>query len=193
MKKIAALVVVSTFMLIGGEAYGQVYLSGAYGITDPSGDAIFPELEPDAGFRISIGNEISRKFAIEMSVVDLGEYVVGTLDGLPDQDELQDTLSIIGYDFSFVAKLPVRRRVSVFGRLGAFYWEGERLIVETVDVAGTPTLQETILEFDDVDYSLGVGIDYQFMRSFGTTLEANHYVTADFSHLFYGLGFYFTF
>lgn len=196
MRKIAAFVVVSVLMLVGGESYGQVYLGATYGVSDPSnqGDGVdVPELEGDAGFRIYIANDVSRKFAVEISAIELGDYEVGTADGLPDVDELEDTLSITGYDLSFVAKLPIRRRVSVFARAGVFYWQGERFIVENVDVLGVPTRRETLIEFDDVDYSLGVGFDYQFMRRFGTTLDANHYVTGDASHLFYGLGFYFTF
>ncbi len=192
MRKLLGATLMSVVLLMCAEASAQVYIGGMYGVSDASyqgdDDTTIPELEGDTGFRVYLGNEISRSFAVEFSYLTLGDYEVGTLDGLDDPTEVSDTISIVAFDASFVGKLPIRRRLSLFGRIGAMYWEGERVIVENALGSG----ETSVLEFDDADMSLGVGIEYQFGQRFGVTLEVDQYKTGDYSNLLYGVSLYAT-
>ncbi len=192
MRKPLGAMLMSVVFLMCAEVSAQVYVGGMYGVSDASyqgdDDTTIPDLEGDSGFRVYLGNEIFRGFAVEFSYVTMGDYEVGTLDGQNDPTEVSDTISIVAFDASFVGKLPVRRRLSLFGRVGAMYWEGERTIVENALGAG----ETTLLEFDDADVSLGLGIEYQFMERFGVTMEVNQYKTGDYYNLLYGLSLYAT-
>ncbi len=192
MRKLIGAMFMSIVLLMCAEVSAQVYVGGMYGISDASyqgeDDTTIPDLDGDSGFRVYLGNEISRNFAVEFSYVTMGDYDVGTLDGLDDPTEDSDTISIVAFDASFVGKIPVRRRLSLFGRVGVMYWEGERTIVENALGTG----ETALLEFDDTDVSLGLGVEYQFRERFGVTLEANQYKTGDYYNLLYGLSFYAT-
>ncbi len=182
-------------VLMSGEAFAQVYGGASYGVTDPmsQGDtSTLPTLEGDAGFRLYVGNRISEKFAVEVSYVSLGDYAVGPLEGqAPDPDELQDTITLSSADTSFLARLPIRRYVSVYAKVGVHYWRGERLIVANDTINGGQT--RTMLKYDDVDISAGLGADYRFSRRLGVTLELNGYKTVDVYSLMMGMGVYATF
>ncbi len=192
MRKLLGATLMSVVLLMCAEVSAQVYVGGMYGVSDASyqgdDDSSVPDLEGDAGFRLYLGNEISRSFAVEFSYLTLGDYEVGTLDGEDDPTEVSDTISIIAFDASFVGKLPIRRRLSLFGRIGVIYWEGERVIVENALGTG----ETTLLEFDDADVSLGLGVEYQFRERFGVTLEVDQYKTGDYYNLLYGISLYAT-
>lgn len=180
-------------LLISNCCFAQVYLGGTAGASNPNvgDDDPTPELDSDIGFRVYLGNQLSEKFSVEVAYVDLGSYDVGTADGMPDANELEDTLSPMGAEFSFVGKWPIFKHLSVFGRVGLFAWEVERSIVlETVPDGESPTSK--FIE-DGRDYALGFGFDYQFARNFGFTLEINQYKTDKVENNFAGAGFYFTF
>ncbi|MFL0805405.1 MAG: porin family protein [Agarilytica sp.] len=193
MKKTLIAMLTSLFMFVCGEASAQVYMGGMYGNSSSSyrgpeeDDVIEPKLKKGTGFRVYVGNEISRKFAAEISYVDLGDYEVGAASGgtLP-ATQVSDTISIDGLDASFVAKLPLSRRVSMLGRLGLMYWQGERLTIDSTSPDEDPK------RFHDTDVSIGVGIEYQFLDRFGMTLEVDQYKTGWYYNLFYGVSLYVT-
>lgn len=197
MKSVVKIALVLAFLLspflLSNSCFAQVYLGGSAGSSSPSvnEDDQIPELDNDIGFRVYVGNQLSEKFSVELAYVDLGSYDVGTLDGMPDANELEDTLSPSGAEFSFVGKWPVFKHFSVFGRIGLFVWEAERSIVlNSVADGESPTID--VLN-DGRDYSVGFGFDYQFMRNVGFTLEINQYKTDSVANNFAGAGFYFTF
>lgn len=194
-KALKVMLVVLASVMTSAQAFAQVYGGVAYGVTDPVSQGVtstLPTLEGDAGYRLFVGNRVSEKFAIEVSYVTLGEYAVGPLEGqAPDPDELQDTITLTSGDVSFLARLPIRRYVSVYAKVGVHYWRGERLIEANDTVNGGQT--RAALAYDDVDFSAGLGADYRFSRRMGVTLEANAYKTVDVYNLMMGMGVYATF
>lgn len=183
-------------MLVCGQASAQVYIGGMYAVSDPAlrgDDGVAPELEKDSGFRIYLGNEISKNFAFEFAVVDFGSYNVGPADGVGNINIVEDTLSISGLEIAYLGKWPIRRRISLFVRAGLMVWEGERIVVENVLVGGVPQQRTTVFTTDGADFFGGLGIDYQFLKRFGTTLEYNQYRTGEVENAFYGLSLYYTF
>ena len=170
------------------EAAAQMYVGGAYGVSDSraSSDSV-PEMEGDAGYRVNLGNQLSNTFSFEVAYVDLGSYVVGTIDGQSDLSESSDQLDINGYELAVIGKLPLRKKLSLFARLGLFAWDGERVIV---DVDNT---QPSIFASSDEDVSVGLGVEMEFLDHMGIVLEANQYKTEDVYNQLYGLGVYFTF
>lgn len=189
MKTIKAFALILAVMLISTESFAQVYLGATYGVTDSTyiGDEDNPaDFEGDIGVRIYLGNAISKTFSFEVAYIDLGDYEVGTADGLDDTNEESDTLSLLAYEVSYVAKWPIRRNLSMFARFGGIYWEGERKIT---------LIDQTSREIttDRFGASLGFGVNYKIFKRFGLTLEFNGYQIYDRFNPFYGLGIYGTF
>ncbi len=182
-------------MFASTQACAQVYGGAAYGITEPNSQgetSTLPALDGDAGYRVFLGNRVSEKFAVEFSYVSLGEYAVGPLEGeAVDPDELQDTITLTAADVSFIARFPVLRYVSLYAKVGAHYWRGERFI-DVNDTTNNRRLR-TLLTYDDVDLSAGLGADYRFSPRLGVTLEVNGYKTVDVYNLMTGIGLYATF
>jgi len=197
MKAGVKLFVLLMFLLLGTRAAGQVYLGATYGISDNDApeenlETGEPGLEGDVGFRVYLGNKLSEKFSVELAFIDLGEYDAGEFQF--DTLLVEDIATIRGLDLSFVGKWPIRRKFSLFGRAGVFVWEAERPFVDIELVDGLPEPTLTLdKKVDDVDYSLGLGVDYQFMRHAGFTIEANRYQTSDLENFLFSAGFYLTF
>lgn len=183
--------------LLCGPASAQVYGGFVAGTAEPrnNGDIEvedFPPLEGGTGFKIYIGNQLSAAFAFELSFIDLGEYNVGNVEAAePDPDEIGDTIAVTAYEFSVVGELPMTKKASLYGRLGVFRWEAERIILSSAGLGGA--LIETTTSFAETDLGLGMGARYAFMHNVGATVEANAYKTDDVYNILYGLGFYFTF
>ncbi len=189
MKTIKAIALILAVMLVSAESFAQVYLGATYGVTDSNyiGDEDDPaDFEGDTGMRIYLGNSVSKTFSFEVAYIDLGDYEVGTADGLDDVDEDSDTLSLSAYEVSYVAKWPMRRNLSLYGRFGGIYWEGVRKITLVNQTSREITT-------DRFGASLGFGVNYKIFKRFGLTLEFNGYQIYDRFNAFYGLGLYGTF
>ncbi len=191
MNKMVTVILVSLLMLVSTDVFAQMYMGAMYGKSNSAyrgpDEIVEPKLEKDTGFRVYLGNEISRKFAAEISYLSLGEYEVGAArNGTLPATQISDTIAIVGLDASFVAKLPIRRRVSLFGRLGLMYWQGERQTVYSDRPVEAPR------RFHDTDASIGLGIEYQFLDHVGVALELDQYKTGWYYNLFYGVNFYVT-
>lgn len=151
-----------------------------------SSDSV-PEMESDSGFRVNLGNQLSNTFSFEVAYVDLGSYVVGTVDGQQDINETSDQLDIDGYEIAVIGKLPLRKKLSLFARLGLFAWDGERVIVDSTNS------EPNIFASSDKDLSVGLGVEVEVLDHLGIVLEANQYKTEEVYNQLYGLGVYFTF
>ncbi len=188
MKVIQSVVFAFLAMLFCGNAAAQMYFGGAYGVSDSqtSNEAV-PAMEGDAGYRVNLGNQLSNSFSFEVAYVDLGSYLVGSLDGLQDPNEISDEIDISGFELAVIGKLPIRRKLSLFARLGLFAWDGERVIV---DVSNT---EPNVFRSSDEDVSVALGVEMEFLEHLGVVLEANQYKTEDVYNQLYGMGVYFTF
>ncbi|VUD51643.1 hypothetical protein TDB9533_01468 [Thalassocella blandensis] len=188
MKKMISTLCVVFIFGFTSVAMAQVYVGGAYGVSDAkSSRNSVPEMEGDAGYRVNLGNQLSNTFSFEVAYVDLGSYLVGSLDGEQDLNESSDQLDISGYELAVIGKLPLRKRLSLFARLGLFAWDGERVIVDS------STVEPNVFASSDEDVSVGLGVEMEFLDHMGVVLEANQYKTEDVYNQLYGLGVYFTF
>ncbi|MFT5083520.1 MAG: hypothetical protein ACI9Y1_001565 [Lentisphaeria bacterium] len=172
----------------------QVYVSASAGVSNPEVQDVetTPDFERDFGYRLSAGNQLSEKFGFEVGFVDLGTFDVGTLTGLPDLNEITDTVHVNGYDISFVGKIPFRQ-FAVFARLGAFFWNGERIVVQNVVIDGENFIQENVISAENVSYSAAVGIEYAIWTHFGFVVDAAQYRTDDVLNYMYTAGVRFSF
>jgi hypothetical protein len=191
MKKITTLLLL---LLVSPLSLAQVYLGAGYSQSDArvDTDSGWPELEGDSGMRVFLGNNLSDKFAVEMGYVDFGSYQVGTLSGEPDPLEVQDTLAITAFELALVGRFAMTRKVGLFTRLGAFWWEAERVQLAFADgEASAP--EETRVSYDDFDVFLGMGLDYRFSSYAGLRVDASAYRTYEAIQAAYGVAIYFTF
>ena len=91
--------------------------------------------ESDTGFKFFAGHTLNKYLGIELSYVDLGQYLDGSLEQY-------------GIAFQAIGYLPVSSNFNLIGKVGIFSW--------TVDVDG-------FYAYDDGnDLTYGLGVQYDF-------------------------------
>lgn len=190
------LVIVAALCLCQGVA-AQVYLGGSVGVSDTfiEGDDDVLEYDGDVAYRVFVGNRLSQTFALEVAYVDYAEYDIMPLVDLPATITLLDqSLSVTGVDLAFVGNFPFNSRLSLFGRLGVFFWEAQLdSIIEEQQADGSLLRTVEAPTTEDIDVSAGVGFNYKLLNNLGMTLEANTHRSDQLWNMLYGAGLYFTF
>jgi OOP family OmpA-OmpF porin len=115
----------------------------------------------DAGFKGSLGYQINRNWAAEVSYVSLGdfEYAYGVTQ--------QDFYKVTGWGFSAVPTVPFTNNFSIFGRFGGFFSQ-TRI---TVNKPGTVSSFQT----DNTSFLTGFGAQYFFNTDTGVRVEFENF------------------
>lgn len=107
-----------------------------------------------SGYRFAhIPLPLNIDLGLEAAYVDFGEV---------DEQTLGTNISVelSGIAVSGIVYLPLTRHFDVFGKAGAYFWDGK------VSIDGAEAASE-----DGTDLSFGLGIDWQTGSSFGARLE----------------------
>ncbi|MCP4277086.1 MAG: outer membrane beta-barrel protein, partial [Gammaproteobacteria bacterium] len=153
----------------GGAGIGVPdYAGGAKGIADNGGpeddmDAIIGG--EDGAWQGFIGYRFNRHWAVEAGYADLGHGVDDGQEGIPSDPEEYHANA---WSLSLLGHAPVTERFSLYGKLGAAFWDVER---EDTD---------TGIFNDDSDENgtgvvFGLGADYQVNRNMSLRASWDHY------------------
>lgn len=187
MKVYLGLLVLFFCVTASSSVFSQVYLGAVFGASQPNSsepDGTLPELEGDSAYRVFLGNRLSSSFAVEAGYSNFGIYEVEDIDSVGFEE---NTLALTGVDASVLGKLPLGKHLSLYGRLGVFYWEAQRTTLD-----GNTGIRETVIA-DELDYVVGAGIEIHPLNHFGLMFETNSFNTDKVSHLVYGVGLYYHF
>jgi len=129
----------------------------------------FSEDEHHLGFKLFGGYQFNKYFALEGGYFDLGKFKfrattipAGTLSG---------SIEVNGVNFDAVGLLPFNDKFSAFARAGANYAESE----DSFRGTGSVIVQDGNRSERDINYKVGVGLQYALTDAFGLRLEAERY------------------
>jgi len=145
-------------------AFAQGYAGLGFGQTTVNGaldcDIAATCDDKDSGFKVLAGYQFSPNFALEGGFIDLGESSFST-PGLFSASA--DATSLF---FHAVGIAPLGERVSLFGKVGLHFWEGE----ERGQVFGIPFS----VSDDGTDLTFGFGLQWN-LGKFAARLEWERY------------------
>lgn len=156
-------------------AQAQLYVGGALLYNQFSEDDGFVEFskkdfsDKDNGWSAYIGYGFTRNFAVELGYTDFG-----TFHGYVEQSEVtyKNKTDINSYDLSVKASYPVTGSFAVYGRLGHYRWDTQKI----QDAYNNDELQEVYTRnFDRNDLFGGVGASLKLTSSWNITAEYRRY------------------
>ncbi len=127
----------------------------------------------DNGWKLFAGYKVNKNFAVEGGYFDLGEYgfaaktvPVGTLNG---------NIRLKGLNIDAVGILPLTEKLSAFGRMGL---NGAKTTA-SFDGVGLVNVLDPKRSKHDVNYKIGVGLEYAVTQALGVRAEAERYQIND--------------
>jgi len=119
----------------------------------------------DSGYRLKLGYQYSRFFAVEGQFVDFGRTASDTFTS---PGNLASAFRSTGMGVDTVAMLPWRS-FSFYGRLGAYRGESRNAFAQySTSLLGDATSQRTRWRY-------GMGVRYDFTKSLGIKAEVERY------------------
>jgi len=127
----------------------------------------------DNGWKLFAGYKVNKNFAVEGGYFDLGEYgfaattvPAGTLNG---------NIRLKGLNIDAVGILPLTEKLSAFGRMGL---NGAKTTA-SFDGVGLVNVLDPKRSKRDVNYKIGVGLEYAVTQALGIRAEAERYQIND--------------
>ena len=119
----------------------------------------------DGGYRLKLGYQYSRFFAVQGQFVDFGRT---SADMFSSPGNLASAFRSTGMGVDTVAMLPWRS-FSFYGRLGAYRGESRNAFAQySTSLLGDPASQRTRWRY-------GMGVRYDFTKSLGIKAEVERY------------------
>lgn len=156
-----------------GTAIGQAKLKNALDDYDNAG---WNTDDKDTAFKLFAGYQFNPNFAVEASYVDFGKF---SANAITDYEEAyiveiddvasrtvreDDEISIDGFGFALVGRLPIDAGFSVFGKLGLFAWDASANFSESttyrVGNDSFTTSASDSASVDNIDPFYGIGAEY---------------------------------
>lgn len=134
---------------------------------------LFSSDERDTAYKLLIGKQLSRNFALEGAYFDLGKFGFDAVTTPPGS--LSGNVSFRGLSLDLLAQMPLSQRFSIYGRLGANYtkadahFTGNRLFAIT-----NPNPSER--KFNP---KVGLGMEYKFTEALALRGEVERYRVND--------------
>ncbi|WP_374710552.1 OmpA family protein [Massilia pseudoviolaceinigra] len=125
--------------------------------------------EKDMGYKLFVGKQLSRYFAVEAGFFDLGNFNVKTTNNLGGVVNAEQKYK--GVNLDLIAQLPMSERFSVYGRAGMHYTKAKTQFSGNRAVglfAGEKSEKKLNPKF-------GVGLEYKFTEALALRAEAENY------------------
>ena len=185
-----ALAILAALASTTASAYDDtgLYIGGNYGWTEATIDdqriisslaargftvETIEDFDSDNGFKAFVGYQFSPRFAVEGGYVDLGSYGYQLTTTPPGT--LTGDIDLRGIYADLVGRMPIGDRLSLFARIGAIYAEADTRFAGT----GAVNVLDPNPTAEELNYKLGVGMEYAFTRAFSMRVEAERYRVDD--------------
>jgi len=122
--------------------------------------------DTDTGYKLQLGYQFNRNFAVEGGYVKLGKYNYKAASTAPVVATRDADIDIDGWNIGVVGRLPLTEQFAAFGKLGAVYSETDYSCRGTGIACTNPnrTAQETTAYY-------GLGLDWNFSRNWFARAE----------------------
>lgn len=133
----------------------------------------FGSTERDTAYKLFMGKQLSKYFAVEAGYFDLGKFGFNASTTPPGS--INGEVGFRGFNLDLLGQLPLTERFSLLGRVGAHYtradahFSGNRLFAIT-----NPNPTEKKL-----NAKVGVGLEYKFTQALALRGEAERYRVND--------------
>lgn len=177
LKTIAAITLSAASTLASAQWYGAVSAGsssmsikssdigiGSAGVTTSSVN----KSESDTGYKLQMGYQFNRNFAIEGGYVDLGKFS-GTNNTSTPSGSLRNDMSASGWTAMAVGFLPASENLSFLGKVGAIFSTAKYNLTTTggMTTGGMPSSGSK----SDINIAYGVGLEYGITKSLGLRAE----------------------
>jgi OOP family OmpA-OmpF porin len=129
--------------------------------------------EEDVGYKLLIGKQLSRHFAVEGSYFDLGEFTTRTTSVQGGQ--LNGVFGYKGVGLDLVGMLPMTERFSIYGRVGGTYSKG----TSRFSGVGFPTVNNRSSGEKEWNMKTGLGAEFKFTEALALRAEVERYKIDD--------------
>ena len=149
-----------------------------------SSDIVFNTDERKLAYKLFVGKQLNRNFAIEGGYFDLGKFGFDATMSPPAS--LSGRAAFRGVNLDLLGQMPFTERLSAYARVGANYaktstsFSGDRLFGVT-----NPNSSE-----NKVNAKVGLGLEYKLSESLALRGEAERYRVTDAIHNRGGVDFY---
>lgn len=127
--------------------------------------------ERDTAWKLHLGYQFNRNFALEAGYTDFGKFVLSTATTGPAAN-VGGSVRAYAWSLEAVGLAPVSERFSVFGKLGLQRWDTDAHLAATnAGVASSTTLGAR-----GNDWKLGLGARYDLSRNVGVRFEWERFV-----------------
>ncbi len=123
----------------------------------------------DTGYKIFGGYKVNKNFALEGGYFDLGKF--GYSASTVPAGTLNGNIKLKGVNLEAVGILPINAKFSAFGRVGMNYAEAK----DSFSGTGAVTVLNTNPSKSELNYKLGLGVQYDFTEAVGLRAEAERY------------------
>jgi OOP family OmpA-OmpF porin len=113
--------------------------------------------ERDIGYKLFVGKQLNRNFALEAGYYDLGQYSFDATT-VP-AGSLSGRVKFRGVNLDLLAQLPLSERLSVYARLGGNYTRSN------VTFSGNRLLTQSTASERKFEPKAGLGIEYKFTEA----------------------------
>lgn len=124
--------------------------------------------DTDTAYKVFGGYNFTRNFGVEAAYVDLGDL---TFSGNVGATPVSGSADVEGFNISAVLTAPINERFSVFGKLGAFVWDG--------DFSANSTAVSWSGSDSGTDFSAGLGASYSFNKNLSLRAEYEYFDDVD--------------
>ncbi|NHZ35977.1 OmpA family protein [Massilia rubra] len=125
--------------------------------------------EKDVGYKLFVGKQLSRYFAVEAGFFDLGNFNVQTRNNLGGVMNAEQKYK--GVNLDLIAQVPMSERFSVYGRAGMHYTKA------TTQFSGNRAVGLFAGKSSEkkLNPKFGVGLEYKFTEALALRAEAENY------------------
>ena len=125
----------------------------------------------DNGYKLFGGYQINKNFALEGGYYNLGKFGFTATTPAPTAGTLRGDIRLRGLNFDVVGILPFTEKFSAFGRVGLNYSQAQ----DTFAGTGLIRALNPNPSKNDLNYKVGLGLQYNVTESLGLRAEAERY------------------
>lgn len=128
-----------------------------------------------SAWKVYAGYRLSPTVSVEGAYLHLGERETGaTLPNAPTTNTITIKSKATGVSVTGVASAPLSDELSLFGKMGAVFWDNEDSIT-VKDASNTQVLKEAKVASDGTDLTLGAGAEYKLDENWAVRGEYEHF------------------